>query len=566
MEGQHDVGFEESLMSAGLLREEQLERARRRSARDADGIVEAIVSEGFATRQAVMSLMSDYLKIPYQPLAIDTVDPRAAKRIPSTMAFEYRVVPTSISGKTITLATCSPLDIEAQENLSFASGFSLPPVLSDWPEIREALVYFFPEEFPGEGAQPEEPEGLECVARYEDGRFEEEECDETEIDEDYVVRLVDRLMIEAVKKRASDIHIEPKMDHATVRFRIDGVLGKVTDMSMEVHRAVVSRIKILSVLDISERRRPQDGVVFMKYGRRDVDFRVATSPTIYGESVTMRVLDQGKAHIDLATLGFDQEDRTRIEKALGEPYGFILSTGPTGSGKTTTMYAMLNHLDSLTRKIVTIEDPVEYRMDNVTQIPVNVNIDLGFAPLLRSVLRQDPNVILVGEIRDSETAHVAVQAALTGHIMLSTLHTTDAPEVLLRLMEIGVEHYYVREVVKLIVAQRLARKLCADCRAEYQPGPEELAEMGLEPGGALTAYRAVGCALCDGTGYLDRLGVFEVMPMTEEIRDIITPGVQLDDVTEIAMRQGMHTLWQNGVAKVLAGETTLEEIRRTLPR
>lgn len=230
------------------------------------------------------------------------------------------------------------------------------------------------------------------------------------------------------------------------------------------------------------------------------------------------------------------------------------------------MYAMLNRLDSLTRKIVTIEDPVEYRVDNVTQIPVNVNIDLGFAPLLRSVLRQDPNVILVGEIRDSETAHVAVQAALTGHVLLSTLYTTDAPEVLLRLMEIGVEHYYVREVVKLIVAQRLARKLCASCRTEYQPSPSELAEMGLEPGGAVMVYRAVGCARCGGTGYFDRLGIFEIMPVTEEIREIIAPGVQLYDMTEIAMKQGMHTLWQNGVAKVLAGETTLEEIRRTLPR
>lgn len=314
MEGNYDVGFEGSLVSEGLLSAEQLERARQVRAQGDDDIVEAIVAEGFATRQAIMRLMSDYLKVPYQPLTIDSIDPRAAKRIPSTMAFEYRVIPTSIAEKTITLATCCPLDVEAQENLSFASGFSLRPVLCDWPEINEALFYFFGEGLPGEGVEQEEPEALECIVRYEDGRFEEEECEETDIDEDYVVRLLDRLMIDAVKKRASDIHIEPKMDHATVRFRIDGVLGKVTDMTQEVHRAVVSRVKILSLLDIAERRRPQDGVVFMKYGRRDVDFRVATSPTIYGESVSMRVLDQAKANIDLAALEFDQEDMARIEK------------------------------------------------------------------------------------------------------------------------------------------------------------------------------------------------------------------------------------------------------------
>jgi type II secretory ATPase GspE/PulE/Tfp pilus assembly ATPase PilB-like protein len=332
------------------------------------------------------------------------------------------------------------------------------------------------------------------------------------------------------------------------------------------HYPVVSRIKILANLDIAEKRRPQDGVIFVNYGGADVDFRVATSPTIYGEGVVLRVLDQDRAAIRLSDLGFSEADLAKVMEALAEPYGFVLSTGPTGSGKTTTMYAMLNKLNRAERKIITIEDPVEYRMDNINQIPVNNLIKLGFAPLLRSVLRQDPNIILVGEIRDSETAHVAVQAALTGHLLLSTLHTTDAPEVLLRLMEIGIEHYYVREVVKAIVAQRLARKLCGFCSEERLAGSAELDEMGVDGGAGLTIRTPKGCEHCRMTGYSGRTGVYEVMPMTMEIRDIMTPDVRLSRIRQLAVDQGMRTLWQNGVDKVLAGETSLDEIKRTVPR
>ena len=282
------------------------------------------------------------------------------------------------------------------------------------------------------------------------------------------------------------------MDHADVRLRIDGVLSDYKALPGEQHHAIVSRIKILSGLDIAERRRPQDGVIFVQYGNKDIDFRVATTPTIYGEAAVLRLLDQGKAEIKLTDLGFTGADLETTMRALEEPYGFVLSTGPTGSGKTTTMYAMINKLNRAEEKIITIEDPPEYRMENISQIPVNQAIGLGFAPLLRSVLRQDPNIILVGEIRDSETAHTAVQAALTGHLLLSTLHTTDAPEVLLRLMEIGIEYFYVREVVKLIIAQRLVRQLCPHCRIDYAPTPQELMELGLGPG-QQTALKAPGC-------------------------------------------------------------------------
>lgn len=277
-------------------------------------------------------------------------------------------------------------------------------------------------------------------------------------------------------------------------------------------------------------------------------------------------LVQGRATIKLTDLGFTERDLDKTMAALDEPYGFVLSTGPTGSGKTTTMYAMLNKLNRTERKIITIEDPPEYRMDNINQIPVNNAIDNGFAPLLRSVLRQDPNIILVGEIRDSETAHTAVQAALTGHLLLSTLHTTDAPEVLLRLMEIGVEYFYVREVVKLIVAQRLVRQLCPQCKVDYAPTPREIEELGLEPGSQVVLKGPHGCENCHNTGYVHRTGVFETMPMTPEIKDMMAPEVRLSHIRETAIAQGMRTLWQNAVEKVLAGETSVDEIKRTVPR
>ena len=280
----------------------------------------------------------------------------------------------------------------------------------------------------------------------------------------------------------------------------------------------------------------------------------------------MRVLDQGKAAVKLIDLGFTPQDLAIVMKALAEPYGFVLSTGPTGSGKTTTMYAMLNKLNRAEGKIITIEDPVEYRMEDVVQIPVNHAIGIGFAPLLRSVLRQDPNIVLVGEIRDEETAHVAVHAALTGHLLLSTLHTTDAPEVLLRLMEIGIEYFYVREVVKLVIAQRLVRQLCGTCKAPYTPTDSDLADLGLADGSRPELRTAAGCANCHNTGFLGRTGVYEVMPMSEDIKEMMAPEVPLSRIRQSAIEAVMRTLWQNAVEKVLAGETSIEEIKRAIPR
>lgn len=563
MDRGYDEGFGKYLIEHGLISAGQLAEAESLAEGSGEDPDDVLVRLGHISPEKHNRCLSSYLGIPFTDVDVGRIEQAAVASVPFEMVHEFRVFPVLREGDVLTLVTCRPLSLDAQELLAFNTGCELKLLLCDEEDFDEACRHFYPEECIQHAvSQPakEEIEYLGTAAEEREGRAEP-----PEIVEDQIIDLVDSLIAGAIRKRASDIHIEPYEKATRIRVRVDGVLSEEERIPGNIHEAVVSRVKILSNLDITERRRPQDGVIFLRYGKKDVDLRVATSPTIYGESVSLRILDQSKAGVTLDRLGFSPADLDRTLAALDEPYGFILSTGPTGSGKTTTMYALINQLDKSDKKIITIEDPVEYRIGGIIQIPINRSIDLGFDDMLRSVLRQDPNVILVGEIRDPETAHTAVQAALTGHLMLSTLHTTDAPEVMLRLMEIGIEHYYVREVVKLIIAQRLARKLCAKCREPYTASASELAEMGVS-GEGVTLYAARGCEACLNTGYLDRTGVFEVMPVTGEMRDIMAPGVRLADLMDIATEQGMRTLWQNGVAKVLAGETTIDEIRRVLPR
>jgi type IV pilus assembly protein PilB len=558
----YNEGFAEALVAQGLITEVQLGEAAEAARQQNSTIPTMLVRSGYITSEQLMDALSAFMDAPRVKLNPQAIVGEVAKLLDADKAWEHRVLPVSVQDNDLTVAVCGPISDQVSEMLSFKTGLSLQFVLCPEQEILAALAVVY-----GAVISPEaEEEGKEKLLQFIEGDVAEPPPGSAEVDEADIVKIVDGMLAHAISIGASDIHIEPKLDRADVRLRLDGILRNYEVLPGEQHHAVVSRIKILSKLDIAERRRPQDGVIFVKYGGADVDFRVATTPTIYGEGVVLRVLDQGRATIKLTDLGFTERDLDKTMAALDEPYGFVLSTGPTGSGKTTTMYAMLNKLNRTERKIITIEDPPEYRMDNINQIPVNNAIDNGFAPLLRSVLRQDPNIILVGEIRDSETAHTAVQAALTGHLLLSTLHTTDAPEVLLRLMEIGVEYFYVREVVKLIVAQRLVRQLCPQCKVDYAPTPREIEELGLEPGSQVALKGPHGCENCHNTGYVHRTGVFETMPMTPEIKDMMAPEVRLSHVRETAIAQGMRTLWQNAVEKVLAGETSVDEIKRTVPR
>ncbi|MBU1672289.1 MAG: GspE/PulE family protein [Actinobacteria bacterium] len=557
----YDEGYAGSLLEAGLVGKDQLKKAANEAGRSGDDLRDVLVRFGYCDAEALEEALGSYLGVDRIKLTPDMIDRAAVGLIPEDVAVEECVMPIRETEEGLQIAISGPLDDDTREKISFTAGRPLLPVLCLRSEVKAAIRRFYAGAAMVEAELADEGDTIEYLDSYRAGSSAE-----VEVVEDQIIDLVDSLIAGAIKERASDIHIEPTLESAVVRYRVDGILRHVKELPGDMHEPVVSRLKILASLDIAERRHPLDGVIFLRYRGRDVDLRVATAPTIYGEGMVLRILDQTRAGVQLTELGFSKSDMEIIMRGLAEPFGFILSTGPTGSGKTTSMYAMLNKISNEERKIVTIEDPVEYRLAGINQLPVRHEIDLGFAPLLRSVLRQDPNIILVGEIRDEETAHVAVQAALTGHLLLSTLHTNDAPEVLLRLMEIGIEYFYVREVVKVIIAQRLMRKLCTGCKEPYEPTPHELAELGMPEGTTGDFFKPGACEACQGTGYMDRTGVFEVMPMTEEIKDLMAPEVPLRKVREMAYSQGVRKMWLNAVDKVLAGETSVAEIMRAVPR
>lgn len=560
-EKQQDNSLGDLLVEKGIISQDQLQVALQLQKTTGLRLKEILVKEGFTTREQLQEFISNHVDIPYVKLSVDLIDPEAVELIPANMARNLVAIPITLVGNILTIAVSCPFDTAALDMLAFASGYTLEPVLSDEEDILEAIDYFFKkggleQELAGWGE-----EHLEFVDRYA-----LESADEIRIDEGPIVKLTNLLLSKAIKEGASDIHIEPEENLVRVRYRIDGVLMEARILPLEVLNPLVSRIKVLAQLNIAERRLPQDGRFFVRFGGKDVDFRVATAPTIYGESVILRILDQSNAGVALTDLGFEDEDMRKVLDVLEEPNGFILVTGPTGSGKTTTLYAVLNEINDISRKVITIEDPVEYRLQIVNQIPVNYKIGLDFATILRSVLRQDPDVILVGEIRDKETAQIAMQAAMTGHLLLSTLHTNGAAETLPRLMDMGIEPYYVREVVRLIIAQRLVRKLCPRCKEPYELSQEvrEQLEIGVEEGGDF--YRVVGCKYCNQTGYKGRIGVFEVMGMDKELQAMMSLDVSPREVMEVAMRGGMRTMWRNAVRKFLRGVTSLEEIMRCVPR
>lgn len=564
MDEEWELRFGNALLEAGIISAAELERAMAASERTGRRLRSILLKEHKLTGEEVMKRLGESNGLPIVHLERGMMDEKAMTAFPVSITRRYYVLPLRFEGDDLVVAADLPLDIAVLESLAFTSGHPIKQVLARREEIA-GIIDAAPsgdrlEEWIGEF----QDELLEYLDRNRE--VELEDTLEIEVGEEDVVKLVNLLITKAIRMGASDIHIEPEEAFSRVRLRVDGVLREVVKVPDDLHRGMVTRLKVISELDIAERRLPHDGSFFVRFQGKDVDIRISTSPTIYGESASLRLLDQGKAAVRLEDLGMEPEDLARAEAALAAPYGFVLSTGPTGCGKTTTMYAMINRISNSEIKIVTIEDPVEYRLDLVNQIAVNHAIDLGFARVLRSVLRQDPNVILVGEIRDAETAHVAVQAALTGHLLLSTLHTNNAPETLLRLVEMGIEAYYVREVVRLVVAQRLVRLLCPECKEEYLPGEREREELGEQADGGTPLFRARGCDACAFTGYRGRSGVFEVMPMSEELKEMMIADVPMRSIKEKAVEQGMRTMWRNAVGKVLAGMTSLEEIRRRIPR
>jgi len=550
----------EILVQRKKITREQLEEARNSRKGPHDRIERLLIQKGFVRERDVLEIIGEQLSIPVVDLASIKIDAALLKLIPPKVVHRYRMIPISKENGTIRIATANAFDLYAFDELRMLTGTKVEPVLASEAEIQRAIKQFY-----GVGGQTiDEMIGdseIEVVSE-----VDEQDADLIEqAQEATVVKLVNEILLEAIRDRASDVHIEPYEDKLRIRYRIDGVLH-TTNVPPQIRRfqaAIISRIKILSNLNIAEKRLPQDGGFKIKTGQREIDLRVSIVPTSFGEGVVMRILDKQSVLMSLDDLGLVDEAFAGFDRLIHQPFGIILVTGPTGSGKTTTLYAALNAVKSDKIKILTVEDPVEYHLDGINQVQIKPRIGLTFASGLRSFLRHDPDVILVGEIRDLETAETAINASLTGHLVFSTLHTNDAVTSTTRLLDMGVEPFLVSSSVEGVLAQRLVRRICRDCKEPYKPDraelPEDLLEV-IEPGQEF--WRGRGCRDCRHTGYRGRMGLFELLMVNDELRELIVKHSSATQILQVARHQGLKLMREDGWAKVLRGETTVEEVNR----
>jgi general secretion pathway protein E len=539
----------ELLIGKGLIGQEDLERALELQKERGEKIGKLLIELGFVAQRDVLAALSEQLRMPLVAIDAASVPGMPSEVLAGRFLRQSRCLPMGLNEDGLTLAMADPLDFETIAAVRGFTGMRVTPVLAAEGEILEAIDKHY-----GQAAARTDGE-----ADFGEGGAGSEDLEQLRdmASEAPVIRMVNATIAAAVEKRASDIHLEPFEKTFRIRFRIDGVLYEQESPPKEMKAALISRVKLMAKLNIAERRLPQDGRIKVKTLGREVDLRVSTLPTLYGESVVMRLLDRsaGEQFYDLRKLGFTQGMLDRMEFYTQLPHGIMFVTGPTGSGKSTTLYSALKRINGAERKIITIEDPVEYQMDGINQIHVNPQIGLTFASGLRHIVRQDPDVIMVGEVRDRETADVAIRSALTGHFVFSTLHTNDAPSAVTRLTDMGVENYLISSSVVSILAQRLVRKICAHCK---EPGPRRMRPEGTE----VPSWKGRGCEQCFGSGYTGRVGIFELMELNEEIRRLITRNVDASVLTEAARRHGMRTLREDGWDKVAEGVTTAEEVMR----
>lgn len=522
-----------------------------------------LIRMGFITEENMIKTLAHQLKINYVNLKEEKIDSSLANLIPDKVARRHLVVPLAKMGQALMVAMADPLNIFALDDLAFKTGFEIEPVIATEQDILNTLDTLYQTTLMDRIDSA--PEELQVYAVEEESS--EPVVDVAEVDEGPISQLVTLIVSEAIKERCSDIHLEPEDRALRIRYRIDGILKETSSLGPRFIAPVISRIKIMSKMDIAEKRYPQDGRFKFVLGDKAIDTRVSTFPTIYGENVVIRLLDQSSILISLKDLGFLPRDMEKVNYLIQKPYGFILVTGPTGSGKTTTLYAILNTINSIEKHIVTLEDPVEYRLDLIRQCQINVKAGLTFAVGLRSILRQDPDGIMVGEIRDFETAEIAVQSALTGHLVLSTLHTNDAPSSLVRLADMGVDPFLISSSVEGVIAQRLVRVICLHCKESYGASQEELQDLQLPKEQEVSLYRGKGCAFCKGSGYKGRLGIFEILIVDKELKEMILRRAMKQEIEDFArLKQGMKSLREDGIAKVLAGITTLSELNRVTPK
>ncbi|MDR5703247.1 MAG: type II secretion system ATPase GspE [Armatimonadota bacterium] len=549
----------ELLVEGGFITPAQLEEALNYQRANGGRLGEVLVKLGMADQGTIAKALGQQLGLQTLKLAPSHLREDVLSLVPEPLARQHRVIPISKENGVLTLGMVDPLDILAQDDIRRLTGLEVRPAVITEEDFHRVIT-----QYPTDDRRVEEELASLKVE-------EELGVDQLKVlvEEAPVVRLVNRLITEAVRKRASDIHIEPQDKRVRVRYRIDGVLYQVMTLPKHIQPALVSRIKIMAEMDIAERRQPQDGRIYVRVDNTDYDIRVSTIPTVYGEKVVLRNLDRSTALLSLDRLGLLPDDLEKLQSIISKPYGMFLLTGPTGSGKTTTLYAILNRLNSPEVNILTVEDPVEYQLHGINQVQVNPKAGVTFARALRHFLRQDPDIIMVGEIRDEETARIAVQAALTGHLVLSTLHTNDAAGAFTRLLDMGIEPYLVSSSVIGAAAQRLVRTLCPRCKVPYEPTPELLARLGLNAGGGghsqgYTFFRPVGCEECNTIGYRGRVGVFEILKVEEEIRRLITARAPGTAIKEAAIRLGMRTLQRDGIEKVILGITSVEEVLRVV--
>ena len=561
----HHNRLGELLVRERLISLAQLRQAQEEQHRSGQNLGFTLAKLGFISDQEITNFLSQQYRVPTINLEEYEIDGEILKLVSKEQCEKHRVIPVSRAGSSLIVAMADPTNLHAIDDLKFLTGYNIEPVIASESAIAAAVEKYY----------SSGPSYDEVMAGFEESEIEftgdDEELNVLELEkasEDApVVRLVNMVLLNAIKKGASDIHIEPYEKKLRVRYRVDGVLVEEMTPPLKLKNAISSRLKIMSQLDIAERRLPQDGRIKLKLGKgREMDFRVSVLPTLWGEKIVMRLLDKGNLQLDMTKLGFDHKPLEDFLWAIRQPWGMVLVTGPTGSGKTTTLYSALSELNKAEANISTAEDPVEYNLHGINQVQMHDEIGLNFAMALRAFLRQDPDIIMVGEIRDFETAEIAVKAALTGHLVLSTLHTNDAPATISRLLNMGVEPFLITASVNLVLAQRLARKACGDCKQPIEVDPAALKEVGFTEAQIAVAQgklmKGVGCRTCNGTGYKGRVALYEVMRFSDGLKEMVLQGSSTAELKAAAIKQGMLTLRMAGIGKVLDGVTTTEEILR----
>ncbi len=560
----NDEYIVEILESVGLISRKQGESALANAKKEDLNVIDIVVRDSSLTKIDVLKALANQFGMETISLSGASLDPEVLESVPSSVAHRYGIIPVWKTDSTLTIAMRDPFDVETLDSLRYVLKTNVEGVVTPGEELDVALTQFYPKMDASVNTMLEEmSDAGDTVAGSMDLSLGEEQ-EVTESDEP-IIKLVNLIIIEAFRRRASDIHLEPLERKFRVRYRIDGVCHEVESPPKRLQSAIISRVKIMANMSIAEKRVPQDGRIQINIQGRELDLRVSSVPANHGETIVMRILDKEGIKLGLPQLGFFSDDQQNFERLVELPDGIILVTGPTGSGKTTTLYASLNTINKPDRKIITVEDPVEYQMSGINQVHVHADIGMTFSAALRAILRQAPNVIMIGEIRDMETAEIAVNASLTGHLVFSTLHTNDAPSAVTRLIDIGVKPFLVASSLRAIMAQRLVRKICQKCKEEYTPTESEIMLLGGAVSGQLgdaQLLKGRGCAECSNTGYRGRLGVYEIFNMNDEVRHMIYEQVTATDLRARGRELGMRTLREDGLRKVIAGSTTIEEVLR----